>query len=124
MIHALVCDDYEPIASLIQVVLHNMGISVTTAGDGKQGLDLARQLRPSLIISDVDMPGLNGIELFKALQKDTTGLALIPFILMSSIDRKKAAREAGCSNFLVKPFSIDEVRHMVVKLLIEEKDFP
>jgi CheY-like chemotaxis protein len=73
VIHALVCDDYEPIANLITAFLDGMGITVTTAGDGNQALDLVHSLRPDLIISDIDMPGMSGIELFTALRSDATG---------------------------------------------------
>jgi CheY-like chemotaxis protein len=117
MIRALVCDDYEPIANLITAFLDGMGITVTIAGDGNQALDLIHNLRPDLIISDIDMPGLNGVELFTALRSDTTGLADIPFILMSSVDRQRDALEAGCSHFLTKPFTADEVRQMVRRAL-------
>jgi CheY-like chemotaxis protein len=120
VIHALVCDDYKPIAQLIKVVLNNMGMEVSTADNGQEALGLVLDLRPGLIISDIDMPGMSGIELFTALQKDTTGLALTPFILMSSIDRRKASREAGCRHFLSKPFSIDEVRQAVRQALADE----
>ena len=117
MVHAVVCDDYEPILRLIAVVLKGMGILVTVTQEGCEALDLVRKLRPGLIISDVDVPGLNGISLFKRVQSDNTGLASIPFILMSSVDRKWEALEAGCHYFLTKPFSIEDLQDTVRQAL-------
>lgn len=120
MVHAIVCDDYEPILRLITVVLNGMGITVTTAQEGCEALDLVGKVRPCLIISDVDMPGLNGIALFKEVRSSGMGLASIPFILMSSIDRKKEAFEAGCDCFLTKPFSIEDLQETVRQALGSE----
>lgn len=117
MVHALVCDDYEPILRLVTVVLNGMGITVTAAQEGCEALDLAGKVRPGLIISDVDMPGLDGIAFFKAVQAADTGLADTPFILMSSIDRKRDAFEAGCESFLTKPFSIEDLQEAVRQAL-------
>lgn len=124
MIHALVCDDYQPVAQLVKVVLTDMGMAVSTAENGREALSLALKLRPGLIVSDIDMPDMGGIELFTALQEEATGLANIPFILMSSIDRRRAAQEAGCNYFLAKPFSIDEVRRIVRQALTDEITSP
>jgi CheY-like chemotaxis protein len=117
VVHALVCDDYEPILRLITVVLNGMGITVTVAHEGCEALDLVGKVRPGLIISDVDMPGLSGIALFKEVRADSTGLADIPFILMSSVDRKKEAFKAGCDCFLTKPFSIEDLQETVRQAL-------
>lgn len=117
MVHAIVCDDYEPILRLIAVVLQGMGMVVTVTQEGCEALDLVRELRPGLIISDVDVPGLNGISLFKEMQSDNTGLAGIPFILMSSVDRKWEALEVGCRYFLTKPFSIEDLQDTVRQAL-------
>ena len=120
MVHALVCDDYEPILRLITVVLNGMGITATVAQEGGEALNLVSELRPGLIISDIDMPGINGISLFKKVQSDTAGLASTPFILMSSVDRKREALEAGCVCFLTKPFSIEDLQDIVRQALESE----
>ncbi|HEU0020049.1 MAG TPA: response regulator [Dehalococcoidia bacterium] len=117
MVHALVCDDYEPIANLVKIVLGAAGFVVSTATDGTSALKLIRSIRPDLIISDVDMPGISGICLFKTLRSDTTGMANVPFILMSSVNYKLAALEAGCDYFLTKPFPLDDLRRIVSKAL-------
>jgi CheY-like chemotaxis protein len=118
VVHAVVCDDYEPILRLIEVVLKGMGILATVTQEGCEALDLVRKLRPGLIISDVDMPGLDGISLFKEVQSDSCELAGTPFILMSSVDGKWEALEAGCHYFLTKPFSIEDLKDTVHQSLI------
>ncbi|MDA0735337.1 MAG: response regulator [Chloroflexi bacterium] len=110
MIHALVCDDYEPIANLVRIALRQLGFKVSIASDGIGALDLIHSIRPGLIISDVEMPGLSGIGVYKSLQLDTTGLADIPFILMSSSNYELEALDAGCKLFLAKPFPIEDLR--------------
>ena len=124
MIHALVCDDYAPIANLVKIVLREDGIDVSTASDGTSALDLIRSLRPGLVISDIDMPGLTGLCMLKLLQSDATGLAKVPFILMSSADHQSEALKAGCNFFLTKPFSIEELRRIVAKALTQTENVP
>jgi CheY-like chemotaxis protein len=99
------------------VVLKDMGIKVTSTSDGTQALNLINCLRPGLIISDIDIPGIDGISLFKAVRSDTSGLADTPFILMSSVDRMREARRAGCMHFLTKPFSIADVQQIIRNVL-------
>jgi two-component system KDP operon response regulator KdpE len=117
MVHALVCDDYEPIVNLVKIVLNAAGIDVSTATDGIGALKLIHSIRPDLIISDVDMPGISGICLFQSIRSDTTGMAQVPFILMSSVNHKLEALEAGCDYFLTKPFPLDDLRAMVSRAL-------
>jgi CheY-like chemotaxis protein len=121
MVHALVCDDYEPIVNLVKIVLNADGFEVSTALDGTSALSMIRSVHPDLIISDIDMPGISGTGLFKLIRSDTAGLANIPFILMSSGNNRLEALEAGCNYFLTKPFPIDALRQLVSKVLARQQ---
>jgi CheY-like chemotaxis protein len=73
---------------------------------------------PALVISDVRMPGMNGIELLRAI-KSNPRLSHIPVVLMSSGDMELEAREAGCSAFVAKPFSVDRLLQILPQAVLE-----
>ncbi len=83
------------------------GLDVIEAGNGQQGLELARQKRPDLILLDVMMPGLNGLTVCRTLQEDPV-LHKIPVVLLTALDRESdvdAGLSSGAQAYLVKPFS-------------------
>ena len=112
----LVCDDYLAMRRLLVELLTHLGLEVSCARDGKEALALARKLHPALIISDIVMPELNGIELVEAIRQDSE-LAGISCILMSSPNWAEAASNSGCDCFIVKPFGAAQVQNAVRKLL-------
>ena len=112
----LLCEDYEEVRQLLVQLLTEMGLKVDCVDNGEDALMLARNTRPDLILSDIVMPGLNGIQLVAAIRRDPE-LAGIPCILMSSPDWTEEALKAGCDCFIGKPFDIDHVRQMVRSLL-------
>ena len=115
----LVVDDDPVILKLLQVNFEMEGFSVLTAGDGVEGLSAAREERPDVIVTDVMMPRMNGIELVTALEADEVTRA-IPVILLSA--RAQAADivhglEAGADDYITKPFEPLELVDRVHRLL-------
>ena len=120
-ITVLVVDDDEAVRKSIAAVLYlNRGFEVLEAEDGLVGLDLARNQKPDLIISDVIMDKLNGFMLLESLQKDSE-TNQIPVILMTS-----KAKDAGAWNsraaieYLEKGFSVDDLLEVVDRILTIE----
>jgi two-component system chemotaxis response regulator CheY len=68
------------------------------------------------VISDISMPEMDGIELFKTVQQHGD-LAGIPWMFMSSSDRRYDAQEAGCAYFLGKPFTLDDLKRAMASTL-------
>ena len=119
MSHVLVVDDEEDIRELVRMNLIGNGLQVTTATSGEEALTAAIRLRPDLIILDVVMMGLSGLEVCRLLKsrKDT---GEIPIIIMSvlgrEIDRKYVA-DVGADGFVTKPFETDDLLRLVDELL-------
>lgn len=107
----LVVDDEEHIRTLLCFSLEREGFRVVTAGDGEEGLKLARTLRPDLVILDVMLPEKSGLEFCKALRADRE-LREIPVIMLSArgaeMDRVLGL-ETGADDYVTKPFSVREL---------------
>ena len=115
----LLVDDTRTLLSLIQVYLMGWDMEFVEARDGKQGLDQARLHRPSLVISDVRMPGMDGFELCAAIRADKD-LHGTPIVLLTSLNddaSRRKGRLVGASAFLTKPVSVDELRRTVSEIL-------
>ncbi|ANV89972.1 PP2C family protein-serine/threonine phosphatase [Picosynechococcus sp. PCC 8807] len=111
----LVIDDDLAMRVLLERTLKRKGYQVTTASDGKTGLDLAIATRPDLIISDWMMPEMNGIEVCQAV-KQHPDLSTTFFILLSALDAvedKVMGLDAGADDFLCKPISSHELEARV-----------
>ena len=99
----LAIDDSEDMRDYYEAELELAGYSVVVAADGKEGLDLARELRPDLIITDVSMPEMDGLELLVRLRSDSTP-PLPPIIVCSGFDMTAStALRLGAFRFLPKP---------------------
>jgi len=115
----LLVDDTRTLLSLIQVYLMGWDMEFVEARDGKQGLEQARLHKPSLVISDVRMPGMDGFELCAAIRADKD-LHGTPIVLLTSLNddaSRRKGRLVGASAFLTKPVSVDELRRTVSEIL-------
>lgn len=127
----MVVDDSHPIRMLVQRGLMEAGFHVITAENGKEALEKMKSLHPDLILSDINMPEMDGFELCEALHNDPD-LSTIPFVVMSTVnDREQMRRiiQYGATDYMIKPFSIDEmVIHIErfledrLQLLLKEKE--
>jgi len=125
----LVVDDDEAVRQTLADMLELNGFCVITAANGTEGLQFARRDLPTLIISDVNMPGLTGFELLEVLRHDEM-LRTIPVIVISAKADRAATRqgmELGAADFITKPFTESEVLHSIAtrlekKELLDELD--
>ncbi|MFK8183637.1 MAG: response regulator transcription factor [Phormidesmis sp.] len=105
----LVVEDEEKLAKFVQLELGYEGYEVTVANDGLSGLMAARDSEPDLVLLDWMMPGLTGVEVCRRLR--ATG-ATMPVILLTAkdgIEDRVAGLDAGADDYVVKPFSIEEL---------------
>jgi len=118
-VRVLVVDDDPVILKLLEVNFEMEGYAVSTASDGVQGLRAAREQRPHVIISDVMMPHMNGLELVAALDADEATGA-IPVILLSARAQETDVSDglqAGADDYVTKPFDPLELIDRVQQLL-------
>ena len=118
----LVVDDSKEIVRyLTKQVLPTFGFETMSASNGSAGLALIREKKPDLVMLDLNLPELNGLEVLRALARES---ANVPVILMTGYGSEKDAIEAfrlGIRDYLVKPFTVDEVIETINKVLDEEK---
>lgn len=114
----LIAEDEEPIAEAIALIVEDAGYTPLVAAHGKQALELARQMQPALVITDLMMPLLGGAELIAALRADaqTNGHAPPPTILMTAAGMKRAY-DAGADAVLRKPFELEELEELLFHYL-------
>ncbi len=102
-LHALVVDDEPLVTELLEDMLTAQGFAVTTALGGEAALRLARERPPDVVLSDTNMPGMDGVDLLMAFQADPT-LKAVPFFLMSGNGQEEErALAAGALRFFCKP---------------------
>jgi len=119
----LVADDNPANVDIFRTRLSAHGYDIVTAGDGEAALALARTAQPDLIVLDIMMPKMNGIEVCRALKADST-LPFIPIILVTARSEPKdvvAGLEAGAEEYLTKP--IDQTALIArIKSVLRIKD--
>lgn len=103
---ALVAEDSRIQAKILEQILQRAGFTVCIAGDGQAALELAREHRPHVVISDIEMPRMSGYELCRAI-KQTPELRQVPVVLLSTLaDAEDIIRglDAGADNYVTKPY--------------------
>lgn len=112
----LVVDDEKDIRELIGMMLQTDDCDVSTAADGEQALEMALAQKYDLIITDVFMPRLDGLELVRRLKEEQTPNTNTPTIFISAADRYvNSTLEMG--EFLPKPFAIDDLLSLTDRVL-------
>lgn len=103
----LVVDDEEPVVNLLTDVLEDQGHTVVFAYNGRAALKIAREHTPDLVISDIMMPFVDGIQLCKTIRAEQETHD-VPVILMSAAQPPNL-EECGANAFVSKPFAIDRI---------------
>ena len=117
----LVVDDSVLIRKMVSSALSEAGFQVMNAENGRQALTRIKERQPDLIISDINMPEMDGIEFCKKINADPN-LAVIPFVVMSTNSERGIMRrlfDLGASSYLVKPFNMEQLLITVERLLSE-----
>ncbi|MGL4730462.1 MAG: response regulator transcription factor [Clostridium sp.] len=115
----LVVDDEEHIVELIKFNLEKEGCNVTTANNGTEALKIAKEKQPDLILLDLMLPGIDGLEVCRRVRKDGE-ISEIPIIMITAkgeeID-KILGLELGADDYITKPFSVRELVARVKAIL-------
>ncbi len=110
----LVVDDETSVLSLIRRVGEGQGFEVVTCTDGRQALELAKARRPDLVMVDLRMPDVNGLEIVRALRGADTSAMIVLMTGFGSIDSAVEAVKLGAADYLTKPFNFQRLTDMFV----------
>jgi two-component system, OmpR family, copper resistance phosphate regulon response regulator CusR len=110
---ALLVEDDNRIAGLTQKALQAQGIQVTLATGGKEGQALALQNEFDIVITDIILPGMNGIDLCRTIKNHKPDIPVIMLTALGTTDEKVEGFDAGADDYLVKPF---EIRELLVRI--------
>ena len=115
----LIVDDEPMVRYLIQAVLADSGLRLLEASNGVDALAVAEQERPHVVLLDVGMPGLNGLEVCRRLKvgPSTCGIAVMMLTALAQETDRDAAHAAGADAYITKPFKPLELRAEVDQLL-------
>jgi two-component system chemotaxis response regulator CheY len=115
----LAVDDSPSMRQMVTFTLKSAGYDVVEAGDGEQALGIAQGKAFNLVITDVNMPHMDGISLIKAL-RGLPAYKFTPLLMLtteSGADKKAQGKAAGATGWIVKPFNPDQLLATVKKVL-------
>ena len=117
----LIIDDEESIRDGCRQALEKLGYAVLDAGDGNEGIKIAREAKPDIALIDLKMPGISGMEIIGILSRDLPDMVLIMITGYATIVSAVEAIQKGAYDYLPKPFSPDQLR-AVTQRAIEHRN--
>jgi len=119
--HVLIVDDEIDVLELCERILKTKGYQVQTARNGFEAVDLAVQKHFDLLLTDIKMPGMSGLEIAQALKKSDLGVICVAMTGYSTMDMVLDALKLGIDEFILKPFTPDELTQTVYKATEKER---
>ena len=117
----MLVEDDEISRTLLHQLLKNSGYRIIEAVDGLEALKVAMRERPTLILMDVDLPGLDGIGITRRIREDAA-LRKTLIVMVTAFDTpeiRTAAFDAGCNEYLVKPLDATRLKALLSSILLE-----
>ncbi|WP_308116461.1 response regulator transcription factor [Microbacterium sp. EST19A] len=108
-IRALVVDDEANLSDLLRMALTNEGWDARTASNGQEALNLVREFAPDLLVLDIMMPGLDGMEVLKRVRAGGNDVPVLFLTAKDAVEDRIAGITAGGDDYLTKPFNLEEV---------------
>lgn len=105
----LIVEDEEKIARFVELELVHEGYEVIKAFDGRTGLDLALSEHADLIVLDVMLPRLNGLEVLRRIRKEGNTVPILLLTARDAVMDKVSGLDAGADDYITKPFAIEEL---------------
>ncbi len=121
---ALIIEDHPDMLDVLSRQLEMLGFAVITASDGLDGVEKASGEKPDLILMDIMLPGMDGREATRRIRANPM-LKDIPILATTVLFRESELNEcieAGCSDYMVKPFTFEELREKIQEILRESKE--
>ncbi|MBK1614903.1 two-component system response regulator [Rubrivivax gelatinosus] len=114
---AIVCDDDEAIRRMLAAVLGKEGLRVVTACDGAEAVEAYRRERPDVVLMDIRMPRMSGLEALSAIMGIDRKASVILMTAFAEVGTAVRAIKDGAFDYVIKPFDLDEIRVLVKRAL-------
>src|SRR3989440_4021038 len=121
MARLLVADDERSMRELLELVFKREGHQVTVVSNGREALEAMQKSSFDLIITDVKMPDVNGIELLRSAREQSPETMVIMMTAFATINSAREAFKLGADDFIQKPFDVDEFK-LIVRKALEKRD--
>ena len=112
----LVVDDEENVSKLLQKILMKEGYIAHRASNGEEALEIFESTQVDMVISDIKMPGISGIELLRRIKSIDTSITFIMITAFATLETAIYALKMGARDYITKPFDLDEVLSSVRKI--------
>jgi DNA-binding NtrC family response regulator len=113
----LIVEDEAKMRRLLELNLAEDGHATLSAGDAESGLKLLRENSVDLVVTDLKLPGMNGLEFLQAIKRQNAALPVVVMTAFGSVETAVDAMKAGASDYVLKPFSLSEMRMVIRKEL-------
>ncbi|MEA1980405.1 MAG: sigma-54 dependent transcriptional regulator [candidate division Zixibacteria bacterium] len=116
----LVIDDEDSMCNFMKIMLSKEGFEVDSASSGMEGISFLKQKNYDLVIADMNMPGMTGIEVLKEVKSFRTDQELIVMTAYASVETAIDAMKHGARDYITKPFKLDELKIVINKSLSQK----
>jgi DNA-binding NtrC family response regulator len=113
----LIVEDEAKMRRLLELNLGEDGFSTLSAGDAESGLKLLRENAVDLVVTDLKLPGMNGLEFLHTIKRQNAALPVVVMTAFGTVETAVEAMKAGASDYVLKPFSLNEMRMVIRKEL-------
>src|ERR1700733_5108346 len=113
----LVVEDEAKMRRLLELQLGEEGFAVFSAGDAETGLQLLVREKPDLVVTDLRLPGMSGLEFLQAVKRANAALPVVVMTAYGTVESAVEAMKVGASDFVTKPFSLAELVLVIRKEL-------
>src|SRR6202167_4097599 len=113
----LIVEDEAKMRRLLELNLGEDGFTTLSAGDAESGLKLLRENAVDLVVTDLKLPGMNGLEFLQAIKRQNAALPVVVMTAFGTVETAVEAMKAGASDYVLKPFSLGEMRMVIRKEL-------
>ncbi len=118
----LIVDDNEGVRHLVARWLERAGFAVQEAGDGEEAVEMIRREAPDIVLADIRMPKIDGIELARMIKAEYPRVKIILMTAYSSPQTIAQARREGVDDYLEKPFTKDQVERIAREALAADRE--
>ena len=117
----LIVEDEAKMRRLLELNLGEDGFATLSAGDAETGLRMLSANTIDLVVTDLKLPGMNGLEFLQAVKRQNAALPVVVMTAFGTVETAVDAMKAGASDYVLKPFSLSEMR-MVIRKELDVRD--